>query len=427
MVYLIMKHYILKQLSQFLNNYHTIKYIKRVENNTIKIEFNDRNIYYFNLGRGDSSIYKKESNDNIKKDFNAPFDVLLKKRFTNSKISIIELLNNDKIISFKVLSKSSYKTESTTLQLEFTGKNTNIIILDEQLIVLEALRHIDEWSSVRVVKVGQKLQPLEKPTYIYEEKIIDDIDIFLLNIYKNKELKELQNNKKQKIIQINKNILKIQKILNNLDNIDTLNTKAITYNNEATLILANLYKTNGYEKSLNILKSNELFKNSKKMKQKVKNQHIEQLNLSQKLLFFKRLIVTVEECRTTDEIEFYIPKKDKNQKKTKKAQPYQSFFKDGYKIMLGRDERENIYLLQNSKASDFWFHLQGQVSSHVIVSNTKKTIPEHIIYEAATICAKFSTSSGGVYTVDFTQRRNVKIQQRANVLYNPYSSLEVKI
>ena len=75
---------------------------------------------------------------------------------------------------------------------------------------------------------------------------------------------------------------------------------------------------------------------------------------------------------TIDEIEFYIPKKDKKQTKTKKSQPYQSFFIDGFKIMLGRDERENIYLLQNSKASDFWFHLQGQVSSHVIVSNTKK-------------------------------------------------------
>ena len=94
--------------------------------------------------------------------------------------------------------------------------------------------------------------------------------------------------------------------------------------------------------------------------------------------------------------------------------------------MLGRDERENIYLLKNSRASDFWFHLQGQVSSHVIVSNTKKTIPEHIIEEAAKICAKFSTSSRGVYTVDFTQRRNVKIQTRANVLYNPYSSVTIK-
>ena len=135
----------------------------------------------------------------------------------------------------------------------------------------------------------------------------------------------------------------------------------------------------------------------------------------------------VQEALTIDEIEFYIPKKDKKQTKTKKSQPYQSFFIDGFKIMLGRDEQENIYLLQNSKASDFWFHLQGQVSSHVIVSNTKKTIPDNIIQEAAKICAKFSTDAKGVFRVDYTQRRNVKIQTKANVLYNPYSTTVVKI
>jgi len=151
------------------------------------------------------------------------------------------------------------------------------------------------------------------------------------------------------------------------------------------------------------------------------------LIFSQKVEFYERLENTIKNCTTIDEIEFFMPKKDKNQKQTKKAQPYQSFFIDGYKIMLGRDERENIYLLQNSKASDYWFHLQEQVSSHVIVSNTKKMIPDHIIEEAAKICARFSVSSGGVFTVDFAQRRNVKIQHKANVLYNPYSSVTIKI
>jgi predicted ribosome quality control (RQC) complex YloA/Tae2 family protein len=421
-----MKYYILKQLATFLDNYKVIKYIKRVDNNTIKVEFNDKNIYYFNLGRGVSSIYKKTINDNIKKDFNAPFDVILKKRFTNSAVKNVTLLNDDKIIQVLSQSKSSYKTQTTILQLEFTGKNTNIIILEQDNTILEALRHIDEWSSTRVVKVGQILKPLEKPSYIYEEKTIENIDKFLFDIYTTKQLKELENLKKIKITQLNKQIKKIKTILESLEDIEALKSKAILLSKEATLILSDLYKYNGYEKEINIIKSNDLFKNSKKVKQKIKNQYIEQLNLSQKLEFFNRLVNTIKNCKTSDEVEFYIPKKDKNSKITKKTQPYQSFFIDGYKIMLGRDERENIYLLQNSRASDFWFHLQGQVSSHVIVSNTKKTIPSNIINEAAKICAKFSTSSGGVYTVDFTQRRNVKIQTRANVLYNPYSSVTIK-
>jgi len=422
-----MKYYILKQLSQHLNSYNNIKYIKRVENNTIKIEFNNQNIYYFDLPKGDGNVYKKEINDNIKKDFNAPFDVLLHKRFSSSNIQEVCLLNDDKILQIKVQSKSSYKTETTILQLEFTGKNTNIIILDENNIILEALRHIDEWSSVRMVKVGIELLPLEKPNFQFEEKTIDDIDTFLLDIYKNKEQKELENIKKQKCTQLTKHIKKIEKILNNLENIEELEKNAIIYNEEASQIISNLYQYSGFEKSVKLKKSNDLFTKSKKTKQKLKNQHIEETNLTQKLEFYKRMMQIINNAQTNDEIEFYMPKKDKNQKKTKKANPYKSFFIDGYKIMLGRDERENIYLLQNSRASDYWFHLQEQVSSHVIVSNTKKTIPEKLIEEAAKICAKFSNDFGGTFKVDYTQRRNVKIQNRANVLYNPYSTVVVKV
>jgi predicted ribosome quality control (RQC) complex YloA/Tae2 family protein len=422
-----MKHYILKELVEHLNNYKNIKYIKRIDNNTIKIEFNNQNIYYFDLPKGNGNVYKKEHNENIKKDFNAPFDVLLQKRFTSSNIKNIKLLNNDKIIHIEVESKSSYKTETTILQIEFTGKNTNIIILDKNNIILEALRHVDEWSSIRMVKVAIKLEPLEKPYFIFEEKSIDDIDSYLLDIYQNKELKELENIKKQKFMQINKHIKKINKILNGLENIDVLKINALKYKKEASHILADLYHFEGYEKNIKLKESNDLFIKSKKTKQKIKNQHIEETNLTQKLEFYNRLTRIIKDLHTKDEIEFYMPKKDKNQKKTKKQNPYKSFFIDGYKIMLGRDERENIYLLKNSRASDYWFHLQDQVSSHVIISNTKKTVPEKLIIEAAKICAKFSSDFGGTFNVDYTQRRNIKIQTRANVLYNPYNTIVVKV
>ncbi len=422
-----MKHYVLYNLINKLKQYKSIHSIRRIENNTLKIEFNDRNVYYFDMTKGNSNIYKRDINTKSKKNFNAPFDVQLQKKFNNSYIDSINLLNNDKIILIKITSKSSYKKISTYLQLEFTGKHTNAIILDENNIIIEALRHVDEWTSTRVIKVGLKLVELDKPDYIYEEKEIDDIDQYLLDIYKQKEFKELESIKKQKIIQIKKHIFKIEKILNNLEDVKTLEEKSIKYNEEATNLLNELYTFNGYEKEINIKKSNDLFTKSKKSKQKAKNQHIEYINLTQKLEFYNRLISTIQACQSLDEIEFYLPKKDKNQKKTKKSQPYQSFFIDGYKIMLGRDERENIFLLQNSRASDFWFHLKDRPSSHLIVVNTKKTLPEYIIQKAASIVATFSTDTEGSYLVDYTQRRNVKIQSKANVLYNPYNTISIKV
>jgi len=421
-----MKHYILAKLAQHLNGFKTIHYIKRVNNNTICIEFNNKKAFYFDMSKGNSTVYMKNHQSSGTKNFNAPFDVLLQKRFTNSKITKVYLRNEDKILNIEILSRSSYKKQITILQLEFTGRNTNIIILDQNDIILEALRHIDEWKSIRVIKTGLKLTSLAPPDFIFEKKELDNFEEYLINIYKQKELVEIENLKKQKVSLIDKHIKKLDLLLNKLEDIQILEQKSNELNTKAVDLISNLYKFTGYEKSKNLKLSKDMFRDSKKAKAKAKNQHIEQMNLSQKLDFYKRLKNTILNCTTLDKIEFYLPKKDKKQIKTKKANPYQSFFIDGYKIMLGRDERENIYLLQHSRASDFWFHLQGQVSSHVIVSNTKKTIPDHIIEEVAKICIRFSTD-GGVFNVDYTQRRNVKIQSKANVLYNPYNTITTKV
>jgi len=399
------------------------------------------------MTKGNSHAFIKPFHDKIKKDFQAPFDVVLNKKFTNSNINKVYLLNDDKVLNIEIIAKSSYKKELITLQLEFTGKNTNIIILNEQKIIQEALRHIDEFKSSREIKVGQVLDELLPPSFIFEQKECSDIIEVLKQTYISNENKLLSNIKKQKITQIEKQEKKISKILNSLDDVEVLEDKSNKAYIKANLLLSNLHNIKPYSKSIKLIDfegnevcleidstfgsissyANHIFKTAKKLKQKALNQYLEYENLSLKIKFYQRLKNTIKNCASIEDIEFYIPKKDKKQTKTKKAQPYQSFFIDGYKIMLGRDERENIYLLQNSKASDFWFHLQGVVSSHVIVSNSKKTIPDNIIQEAAKLCAKFSSDNKGVFRVDYTQRRNVKIQNRANVLYNPYHTITVKI
>ncbi len=442
-----MKHYLLKAFCEYLAKFTHIKNIKRVENNTLKIEFSRDETFYFDMTRGNSFVYIKENTENIKKDFKSPFDVLLQKKFANAEIHKIYLLNDDKILCIEVIAKSSYKKEIVTLQFEFTGKNTNTIILDEQRIILEALRHIDERSSSRVVKVGIKLLDVPKPNFIFQDLECSDVVNYLKNNYTQKENGLLESIKIQKTHQLMKEKEKLGHIIFNLEDKEALTQQADEMYQKANLLLANLYKIKPYEKEIELLDfegrevkinldstfstpSNYvdfLFKSGKKLKQKIENQHLEFENLSQKVEFLGRLIEIIKNATTIDEIEFYFPKKDKNIRKTKKMEPYQSFFIDGFKIMLGRDERENIYLLENSKASDFWFHLQGQVSAHVIVANAKKELPPYIIEEASKICARFSTDSGGVFVVDYTQRRNVKIQSKANVLYNPYFTTVVKI
>lgn len=442
-----MKYYILKEIIQYLSHKaQNIKHIKRIDNNTIIIEFNNSNQLYFDMSKGNSLVYKKKGYAQSKRDFNAPFDVVLQKRFINSKIENIQLYNDDKIINIKVNSSSSYKKLITILQLEFTGKYTNIIILDENRVVLEALRHIDEESSSRVVKVGQKLDEIPKQSFIPKIEKIDDIEEFLYKVYEDVEEKTIKNYKKQKITQVSKKLKKLEKTYKALPKKEELEKESEALYEKANLILANLHTIKPYQKLLKTFDyegneveielnhlvsassySNDLFKKAKRAKHKANNIRIEKDNLEEKIEFLKRLINNIEISQSIDEIEFLYPKKQKNQTKTKKAQSYESFFFGGYKIMLGTSERENIYLLENSKASDFWFHLKDAPSCHVIVQNSKKTIPENVIEKAAQLCAKFSVDSSGKYLVDYTQRRNVKIQNGANVLYNPYTTIGVKI
>lgn len=442
-----MKYFLLKEIVQYLSlNAQNIKSIRRIDNNLIIIEFNNRNIVYFDVSKGNARIFKHKKILSSKKDFNAPFDVSLQKRFNNSKIENFELYNEDKIINIKVNSSSSYKKLTTILQLEFTGKHTNIIILDENRVVIEALRHIDEFSSSRVVKVGHKLDEVPKQNFIPKMEEITNIEDYLYEIYEKSELENLENIKKQKISQIEKKVTKLKKTIESLPKKEELEFESNSLYEKANLILSNLHNIKPYQKSFKVYNyegveieidlegkasaskySNDLFKKAKRAKQKASNISLEKDNLTEKLDYLLRLINNLKNATSIEECEFLLPKKERNQTKTKKAQSFESFFFEGYKIMLGSSERENIYLLENSKASDFWFHLKDRPSCHVIVQNTKKEIPQSVINQAATLCVKFSVDYSGTYEVDFTQRRNVKIQSGANVLYNPYTTTVVRI
>ncbi len=442
-----MKYFLLKEIVNYLKeNAQIIKSIRRIDNNLIITEFNNKNILYFDISKGNATIFKHKKILSSKKDFNAPFDVSLQKRFSNSKIENIELYNDDKILNIKVNSSSSYKKLTTILQLEFTGKHTNVIILDENRIVIEALRHVDEFSSSRVVKVGHKLDEIPKQSFVPKIEIIPNIEEYLYEIYEKREHENLENLKKQKISLIEKKAKKLKMTIDSLPKKEELELESNSLYEKANLILSNLHNLKPYQKSFKVYNyegneieidlegkasaskySNDLFKKAKRAKQKASNISLEKDNLTEKLEFLLRLIQNIKNANSLEDCEFLYPKKEKNQIKTKKSQQCESFFFEGFKIMLGTSERENIYLLENSKASDFWFHLKDRPSCHIIVQNTKKELPQSVINKAATLCAKFSVDYSGVYEVDFTQRRNVKIQSGANVLYNPYNTTVVKI
>ena len=441
-----MKRDILAQIAQKLSTVSKINAIERVDDSIVKIIFDKDEPYYFDLGRGDSYIFKKHENYKRVKNYNAPFDVVLKKRFTNAKVAKIDLHEGDKILRIRVDSSSKYKVEPAILQFEFTGRNTNIILLDSAGVILEAMRHIDIGTSFREVRVGVKL--LELPARDFAEKpiMIDDIDAFLYEEFTRRESQKLHAVKKQKIAALLKKEKKLQKILNNLESESKLIEEAARLEYDANLLLGNLHLLKNYQKEVTLTDyegqertimipskahtpsqaANLLFTHSKKKKQKAKNSHIERDNLQGKVDFLQKLTASVEEAKSVDEVNLYLPKQPKKQKNRLKVDTnIESFFIEGYKISLGKNEKGNITLLKEAKMGDIWLHLKDMPSTHVIIRTDKQRVPESVLMFAAKLCVQFSASGAGNYLVDYTHRRHVKMRDGANVNYVEYKTVSI--
>lgn len=433
----------LKQILAYMENFSKISAIYRVTDTIVKIAFDKNEELYFNMQRSNSSMFKCASFSRSKV-YNAPFDVVLAKRFNRADVLSVALLNGDKILRIKTSIASAYKQEISYLQLEFTGKYTNVIILDEQNIVLEALRHVDLFSSFREVRVGQKLLDVPVAPFEAKEYPLEDVETFLYENYEKEQSQKLASLKKQKTSLLNKKLKKLQKLYDSLEDEVSLGEMSQKLQHQGNLVLSNMHKIKPYQRlieledydgeiiEVDLLKSyatageisNALFSRSKKAKQRGKNLHIEKSSLVSKIEHIKLFINTVNEATDSSKIILLFPKKEQS-KKIKQNDSIETFLIEGYKVSLGKNEKGNIEVLQNARAKDVWIHMKDRPSCHVIITTDKQNLPMHIIESAARLCVDFTMFEKDRYLVDYTPRREVTIQHGANVLYNKYKTIEV--
>lgn len=435
----------LRQIVDFMQPFRNIKAIHRIADTLIKIVFDSEMTLYFDLHKGNSAIYMSRDTPPRSKVYQAPFDIVLSKRINRARITGISLLNNDKIICIETVQSGAYKTSATTLQLEFTGKNTNAIILDENGVVLEALRHVDAMSSYRVVKVGYELLPPPPPPYTAKEYPLDDVEAFLYATYDARRDARLHALKQQKSALLQKKLDKLQKKLNALDDETTLQEEMQTMQHYGNLVLANMYRIKPYMENIELedfdgqpltlhvppnLPSvsaigDYFFTRSKKAKQRAAHLHIERQNLQEKAEHLRHFIDIVEHAKDVASIQMLFPQATKESKRLHSSDAIETFWIEGYKVMLGKNEKGNIELLQNARARDIWLHLKERPSCHVIIVTDKQQVPLNVIEYAARLCVDFTLFEKGRYLVDYTPRREVKIQEGAHVLYHKYQTISI--
>ena len=106
----------------------------------------------------------------------------------------------------------------------------------------------------------------------------------------------------------------------------------------------------------------------------------------------------------------YIKEHRKGKQKAPKALPPIEFeTKDGFTVLVGRNNKQNdVLTLKTASKSDYWFHTKNIPGSHTIVLTQGKEITQQAIIEAAQICAYHSKAKDSAQVpVDYTVVRNV--------------------
>jgi len=440
-----MKYYELKELIQFFKKFDQIKSIRRIDDNVICIGFDKKISIGFDMSRGRSELFWANDVPPVR-EYNAPFDSLIKKRFNGAKILNVTLVDDDKILRFDTALQKAYRLIKTSLQFEFTGRYTNAIILDENGVILEALRHIGSETSFRVIQPGVALKPLKPYNSRRQSGTIKDIEEYL----KQKTIKRTKNRlhqlKTKYSRQLQKKLERLKSELKKIPCKSMLRKENKIYSTYGAIALANINKIKPYEKSLKTInfegeqieielpalpnpkRIGEYFYNlSRRASNKLKNLHIEEENLKSKIKFYECMLDNLKSAKSEAQIVLLFPPKQQQYKKKSQNLQCEVFWIDQYKVLVGRNERENIWVLKQARANDLWLHLKDRPSSHCIIQNSnKKQIARSIIKKAARICVKTSTTQLGDYLVDFTYRRNVKIKQGAHVTYVNYDTIKIK-
>jgi predicted ribosome quality control (RQC) complex YloA/Tae2 family protein len=147
----------------------------------------------------------------------------------------------------------------------------------------------------------------------------------------------------------------------------------------------------------------------------------ESINLSESIIELKQI---QEELIGQDILN---EKPEKNQKKPKKEeiQLAQFVIQEGFRIYLGKNNRQNDYLVSKiASPNDIWMHTHNIPGSHVLIKTTSEIqeIPEKIMLEAANIAAYYSQGKeSSNVPVIYTKRKFLKKPPSSKPGYVTYS------
>ena len=160
----------------------------------------------------------------------------------------------------------------------------------------------------------------------------------------------------------------------------------------------------------------------------------------QELVYFDSVLDSLTRAETESDLaqirtelseQGYIRKINWKTKPPKALPPMEYTSVDGFKIYVGRNNKQNDKLtLKTAAKTDYWFHTQGVPGSHVIVSAEGKEVPDTTLEQAACLAAYHSKAqSADKVAVDYCLVKYVKKPSDAKpgmVIFTNYKTAYVK-
>ena len=465
--------FLIKEIKEKIVNYKLTK-IYQYDRSSLSFFFGKNNLL-FQVKDNSTIFYLKEEKD-LNTDFQSKFLLSLKKHLLNSILINIRQESFDRIVYFDFEKLNQFgDVEKFTLIMELMGKASNIFLTsssDEKIISALYFSSIDEGN--RIIMTGakytlpfeeKKISPLylDKDNFPFEspQDFIQKGEgigkVFATQCYDNYETYKKYITSYAPLLHEAEIRGKLQKILKNIDIDLKKNGNYENYKNTGDILAANMHSIkHGMDKitafdfynnceisiSLDPLLSpndnlNFYYNRYNKGKRTEIALNARLLDIRNEIKYFEEIKLFLE--KETDfigieEIENelkFSSKKKINLNKMKKRELL-SFEHNGFKIFVGRNNKENEEITFNRGTSrDIWLHVKDIPGSHVLIIREHKELDEDTLYYAARLAGEFSKAGkGDKVTVDYCEKKfvkKIKNSKPGNVTYTNFKTLTVTV
>lgn len=354
------------------------------------------------------------------------FAATLRKRLSNSRLTDIEKLPDERVLELHFDAGEESLSESYVLIVQLTGRSSNLILLDSDRVIIESLRPSFGDGQKKGEKFVVPARPVavpakELPAFDSRgfETLSEALDAFYLKKERTERFKSRAASAKALInTEIKKKSKLKKKLAGDLVNHgepeewkrlgDLLNANIATATpKDGKVVLVDYFDEALPQieieigERLNVKEAAELYfkkyTKSKNARTEIANRVAvvtkELERLSERSASLDAAIESGEESAVA---EFLPASKKENKQKTavsavsKYAREFVS--SDGLTILVGKRSKDNDHLtFRIAKSLDLWLHAADYPGSHVVIRRDgKKEIPQNTILEAAMIAAFYS-------------------------------------